>query len=97
MFNILIVFGATFVLDLISGMMVAGVLRAGGDTRFVMISETCTVWLIGVPLAFLAAMVWHTPIHLALLLTRVELLVKDVILLMRYRSGKWANTVIKDL
>ena len=97
MFNILIVFGATFVLDLISGMMVAGVLRAGGDTRFVMISETCTVWLIGVPLAFLAAMVWHTPIHLALLLTRVELLVKDVILLARYKSGKWANTVIKDL
>lgn len=97
MFNILIVFGATFVFDLVSGMMVTGVLRAGGDTRFVMFTECCTVWLIGVPFAFLAAIVWHMPIHLALLLTRSELLVKDAILLMRYKSGKWANTVIKDL
>lgn len=97
MFYILIVFGVTMFIDLYTGMMVTGILRAGGDTRFVMYVECGTIWLVAVPLAFLAAVVWHMPIHLALLLTRAESIVKAVILTARYRSGKWANTVIKDL
>lgn len=97
MFYILLVFGLTMFIDLFNGMMVTGILRAGGDTRFVMFTECGTIWLVAVPLAFLAALVWHLPIHLALLLTRVESLVKSVILIARYLSGKWANTVIKDL
>ena len=94
---ILMVFGLTMVFDLFNGVMITGVLRAGGDTRFAMIVESGTVWLIAVPLAFMAALVWHLPIHLAVLVTRIETLVKDVILLWRYRSKKWMNTVITDL
>lgn len=97
MFYILIVFGATMFLDLYNGMMATGILRAGGDTRFVMFTELATIWLVAVPLAFLAALVWHLPIHQALLLTRVEIVVKMVILTARYRSGKWANTLIRNL
>ena len=97
MFYILIVFGVTMFLDLYNGMMVTGILRAGGDTRFVMYTECITIWFVAVPLAFLAAVVWHMPIHMALLMTRLESVVKAFILTARYRSGKWANTVIKDL
>ena len=96
-FYILIVFGATMAIDLINGVLIAGVLRAGGDTRFTMLVECGSIWLIAVPLAFMSALVWHLPIHLALLMTRTESLIKVVILSSRYRSGKWMNTVIENL
>ena len=96
-FYILIVFGATLVLDLFNGSMVSGILRAGGDTTFAMLTECGTVWLVAVPLAFISALVWHLPIALALLVTRSELLVKGAIFIKRYISQKWMNTVITDL
>lgn len=96
-FHILIVFGATMFIDVFCGLMITGVLRAGGDTRFAMLAECTTVWFVAVPLAFIAALVLHLPIHLAVLLTRAESVVKATILLYRYRSGKWVNTVIEDL
>lgn len=96
-FYLLIVFGATMSIDIYNGVMIAGVLRGGGDTRFTMMAECGTIWLIAVPLAFLSALVWHLPIHYALLMTRTEALVKAFILWRRYESKKWMNTVIKDL
>ena len=56
-----------------------------------------SIWLVAVPLAFISALVWHLPIHLALLMTRTESLIKVVILSARYKSKKWMNTVIEDL
>ena len=54
--KILMVYGATLWLTLYNAMHVTGTLRGGGDTRFAMLTETGTVWLIGVPLAFLTSL-----------------------------------------
>ena len=62
-----------------------------------MISESMCIWFIAVPLAFTAVLVWHLPVHLALLVTRAEMLVRGTILAKRYMSKKWMNTVINDL
>ena len=94
---ILIVFGATMAADLFNGLQIAGILRAGGDTKFAMISESLCIWLIAVPLAFTASLVWHLPVHLALLVTRSEMIIRGAILAKRYLSKKWMNTVITDL
>ena len=94
---ILIVFGATMAADLFNGLQIAGILRAGGDTKFAMISESLCIWFIAVPLAFIASLAWHLPIHLALLVTRTEMFIRAAILTKRYLSKKWMNTVITDL
>ena len=94
---ILIVFGATMAADLFNGLQIAGILRAGGDTKFAMISESACIWLVAVPLAFTASLVWHLPVHLALLVTRTEMIIRGTILAKRYLSKKWMNTVITDL
>jgi putative MATE family efflux protein len=94
---ILIVFGATMAADLFNGLQIAGILRAGGDTKFAMISESACIWLIAVPLAFTASLIWHLPVHLALLVTRTEMFIRAAILAKRYLSKKWMNTVITDL
>ena len=94
---ILIVFGATMAADLYNGLQIAGILRAGGDTKFAMISESMCIWFIAVPLAFIASLVWHLPVHMALLVTRTEMFIRAAILTKRYLSEKWMNTVITDL
>ena len=94
---ILIILGLTMATDLYNGLQIAGILRAGGDTKFAMISESMCIWLIAVPLAFTASLVWHLPVHLALLVTRTEMFIRAAILTKRYFSKKWMNTVITDL
>ena len=94
---ILVVFGATMAVDLFNGLQIAGILRAGGDTKFAMLSESACIWLIAVPLAFTASLVWHLPVYMALLVTRTEMFIRGAVLAKRYLSKKWMNTVITDL
>ncbi len=95
--KILMVYGLTLWLNLYNGIHVSGTLRCGGDTKFAMIAETCTVWLIGVPVAFIASLYFGWPVYFALLATKTEELVKGIILTKRYLSKKWLNNVIKGI
>jgi putative MATE family efflux protein len=94
---ILVIYGATMWLILLGGMLVVGVMRCGGDTKYAMVTEVGTVWLIGVPLAFFTTMVLGLPIYLAVLAVKTEEVVKAVILLRRFYSRKWAKNMVDDL
>ena len=96
-FRILIVYGSLLWLNLLNGINITGVLRGGGDTRFAAAAELSCIWCIGVPLAFLSALVWHLPIYLCVLAIRSSEVAEIIILMLRIRTGKWANTVITDL
>ena len=74
--------------------LIIGLLRAGGDTRFCMIVDAGSVCLIGVPLSFLGALVlqWQLPAVVALLFSCD--LVSLVLCLRRFRSKVWINTLI---
>ena len=52
------------------------------------------VWLIGVPLALLAAAVWHFPVQLVVICAGVEELSKAFIGLRRVFSGKWIHRLV---
>ncbi len=95
--KILTIYGAAMGLTLYNGINVTGILRGGGDTRFAMIAECSCVWLIAVPLAFTASLIWGAPIFMAVLLIKLEDVVKSVMLTKRFRSKKWLNNVIKGL
>ena len=94
---ILVVYALTLWLDVYNGTMVSGVLRCGGDTRFAALAETCTVWGLGVPIAFVTSLILGWPIYLAVLAVKFESAVKGVILTARYKSGKWLKNVIQGL
>jgi len=96
-YKIIIVFALTMWVDLYGAIMITGVFRGGGDTRFAMITEVGTVWLIAVPLAFLGTLVFHLPIYLVILIVRLENFIKALIVTKRWVSCKWANTVIKGV
>lgn len=96
-FKILIIYGATMWLSIYNGIHVTGTLRCGGDTKFAMLTETATVWLIGVPLAFITSLYLQLPIYLAVLAVKSEEAVKAVFLTKRYFSRKWLKNVITGI
>ncbi|MDR0817897.1 MAG: MATE family efflux transporter [Clostridiales Family XIII bacterium] len=94
---ILTVYSCVLWLKVFNSGIITGVLRAGGDTRYAMITEVSCVWLIGVPLAFICALVLHWPIYLVVLAVQAEELVKMFILIRRYRKGKWVKDLVVDI
>jgi putative MATE family efflux protein len=69
------------------------ILRSGGDTRFSFFLDICSLWIIGVPIVFTAAFVFHLPVYFIFLLTIIEELIKLIIGLTRFRSGKWIKNL----
>ena len=75
----------------INSINVVGILRAGGDTVFSMLLDTMALWVVGVPLVGIAALVLHWPVYLCYACTVVEEVIKMLVGLPRYRGGKWMN------
>lgn len=70
---------------------IVGILRSGGDTRFSMLCELSSVWLIGIPMAFLGCVVLKWDIWHVYLLVGLEEVVKGILGIGRIKSGKWLN------
>lgn len=93
---ILIVYGCTMWLTVYNAVNVTGVLRCGGDTRFAMLAEVLAVWCVGVPAAFLTALVLQWPIYFAVLAVKLEDVVKGIAVTKRFFSKKWVKNVISE-
>ncbi len=91
--NMLVVMGILFAIRTFNATVVVGVLRGGGDTSYSMYLEMGSVWLVGVPLAFIGAIVLKWPVHWVMALISIEEIVKAVLALPRVLSKKW----IRDL
>jgi MATE family, multidrug efflux pump len=72
---------------------VVGILRAGGDTRFSMFIDGFIIWLVGVPMAYLGANVWHLPVYLVYLCAMSEEATKWILGINRYFSRKWIHNL----
>jgi putative MATE family efflux protein len=71
-----------------------GALRAGGDTRFTLLMEICSIWLIGVPVAYFSAFVLHFPVYYVYLMVALEELAKVFVGAWRFRSRRWIHDLV---
>ena len=72
---------------------VVGILRAGGDTRFSLFLDGIIIWIVGVPMAYLAAFVLDLPVYLVYLFAMSEEATKWFLGIRRYFSRKWINNL----
>ena len=96
-FRILLIYGAFLGINLYNGINVTGTLRGGGDTKFAMLAEGGSLWLIAVPLAYIGSLVLGLPIYMAVFMLKCEEIIKAMILTWRFRSKKWINNMITGL
>ncbi len=73
-----------------------GALRAGGDTRFALLMEICSIWLIGVPAAYFAAFILHLPVYYVYLFVILEEIAKAFVSFWRFRSRKWIHDLVNN-
>lgn len=72
---------------------IVGVLRGGGDVRMATLIDLTPLWLVALPLAALAGLVFRLGILWVYLAKTSENIIKCVFGVIRFRSGKWIRDV----
>ena len=91
-----ITFIVSFVGEGINTCLICGCFRGGGDARFGMIVDTIFMWLVAVPLTFLAAYVFKLPpvwVYFVMTLDEFE---KMPVVFIHYFRNKWLTNITRD-
>lgn len=77
-------------------LLIAGIFRAGGNSRFGLICDTVVMWVISVPLGFLSAFVFNLPPMIVYFILCLDEFWKIPAVIRHYRSKKWLNDITRD-
>ncbi len=88
--SIIILFQAT------NSIMTKGVLRGGGDTKMLMLTDNIFLWVASVPLGVLAGLVLHLPAFWIYFFLKIDQVLKAVWCVVRLKSGKWIKKIRTD-
>ena len=77
----------------VNSMMTKGVLRGGGDTRFLMVADILFLWVASVPLGYLAGVVLHWPAFWTYFFLKIDEIIKCFWCVWRLKSGKWIKKI----
>ncbi|MGS2780093.1 MATE family efflux transporter [Robertmurraya sp. GLU-23] len=72
-----------------------GILRAGGDTKYVMWLDTLGVWLCGLPLAALGVF-FHLPLFIVYALANSHDVIRAVLGVKRTLTKKWIRNIVEE-
>lgn len=94
--KLMITYAALIVFQCIGTVMTKGVLRGGGDTRFLLIADVAFLWLASIPLGYVSGLVMGMPIYITSIFLRIDDIIKSFWCISRLNSGKWIHDVVKD-
>jgi putative MATE family efflux protein len=95
--NVLTVIGLFYWLRMMNMTLYVGIMRSGGDTRFGLLLDGGTIWVVGVPMALMAAFLFHLPVYWVYLLAMSDEASKWVIGLFRFFSKKWIHNLTQTI
>ena len=70
-----------------------GVLRAGGDTKFLMLGDILFLWAASIPLGYLAGLVFHWSPFWIYTMLKIDQIIKCVWCFFRLKSRKWMKKI----
>ena len=85
--SLIIIFQAT------NSIMTKGVLRGGGDTKMLMITDNIFLWAVSIPLGLLAGFVFELPPFWIYVCLKSDQIIKTFWSFLRLRSGKWIKKI----
>ena len=77
----------------LSNILTKGILRSGGDTKFLMLADVVFLWLVSIPLGFLTGLYLKWTPYIVYFFLRIDEVIKCVWCLFRFNSGKWIRNV----
>ena len=85
--SIIIIFRST------NSVLTKGVLRGGGDTRFLLVADAVTMWCLAIPLGYVGGILLNIPPFWIYMCLHCDQIVKAFLAVWRLRSGKWIKKV----
>ncbi len=92
--KLMITYSVLIIFQCIGSVMTKGVLRGGGDTRFLLIADVAFLWLASIPLGYVSGIVLGLPIFITTVFLRIDDIIKSVWCIGRLNSGKWIHNVV---
>jgi putative MATE family efflux protein len=77
--------------------LVVGMMRSGGDTRYSLLLDGVVIWVLGVPMAVLGGIILHLPVYWVYLMVMSDELTKCVLGFRRYFSRKWIHNLAQTV
>ncbi len=81
------------VFQAMNSILTKGVLRGGGDTKFLMVADILFLWVASVPLGALAGLYFHLNAFWVYFFLKIDQVIKAVWCIFRLRSGKWIKVI----
>lgn len=81
------------VFQAMNSILTKGVLRGGGDTRFLMVADILFLWVASIPLGALAGLYFHLSAFWIYVFLKIDQIIKAVWCVFRLRSGKWIKVI----
>ena len=94
--QIMTVYAVVVVLQSLAMHMLIGVLRGGGDTRFVLVADVAFLWLFSVPMGFLTGLKLGWPVWAVYAIIKSDEFFKTIAAFWRLLRGQWINDVTKN-
>lgn len=85
--------GFIVIFQAMNSILTKGVMRGGGDTRFLMVADILFLWVVSIPLGALAGLVWQLPAFWIYVCLKIDQVIKAFWCLGRLRSRKWIKHV----
>lgn len=80
----------------VNSTVISGIFCAGGDTKFGLICDIITMWIIVVPLGLVAAFVWKLPVLWVYILLNIDEIIKLPAVYIHYKKYNWVKNIIKE-
>ena len=77
----------------VSNVLTKGILRSGGDTKFLMVADVLFLWVVSVPLGFITGLYLKWPPYIVFFLLRSDEVIKSVWCMFRFFGWKWIKNV----
>ena len=94
--KIFVIMGLLMGLKSFNVLLIIGILRSGGDTKYSLFLELGCMWLVSLPLTFIFA-IKGAPIYILVLITYSEEIVKFIFGVPRALSKKWVANIVKEI
>lgn len=76
--------------------MMMGVLRGGGDAKFVLMNDIVFMWFVAIPGGFIAAFALDLSVIPVFFILKSDEILKSIVAIFRVTSGKWVKDVTRD-
>ncbi|MCF0114177.1 MAG: MATE family efflux transporter [Erysipelotrichaceae bacterium] len=70
-----------------------GILRGGGDTKYVMFADATFLWLVSVPLGWVTGVTLGMSAFIVYICLKIDWIIKDILCMRRFFQKKWIKEV----